>query len=297
MPSMSIAQEPCAACSWTAEREASCGYQSNVKVFYAVGDRAAWEVGSQRIIKDRSSHPPNLEAWNLRFIRENTSIPIPVVIDDWIEQDRQFLITKRIPGTPLSEVWSTLSGKDKDSYAKQTVGYLHQLRSLCSTQIQCLNAQPVYSAFLFRDGYALPHGPLASDDELWNEMAKGLTNVPQDLQDCLKQRMPAAQPYTFTHGDLTSKNIIVQDGRVTGIVDWEGSGYFPVWWEYASTAIVDSQDDHSWKDRLRGHMENCEKGLLFWRCYYNLSRWPNVDEKMLQWLQCLDEEIGANHTA
>ncbi|KAF5128414.1 hypothetical protein E5D57_009353 [Metarhizium anisopliae] len=286
---MSSAQVPCAACSWTTERQDSCGYQSNVKIFYAVGDRATWEVGSQRIVKDRSSHPPNSEAENLRFVRVNTTIPVPVVVDDWNDRGRHFLITERIPGTPLSEVWPSLSESDKDGYAKQTVEYLRQLRTLCSTRIQSINEQPVYSAFLFRDGYGIPHGPLTSDEHLWDEMAKGLKNAPQDLQDLLRRRMPSAQPYTFTHGDLTSKNIIVQNGSVTGVIDWESSGYFPAWWEFVSTAIVDSEDDRSWKERLREHMENWDEGLQFWRCYYNLSRWPSVDEKLLQWLQRPDE--------
>ena len=284
--SMSIAQEPCSACSWTTDRQDSCGYRSNIKVFYAVGDRAAWGIGSQRIIKDRSSHPPNTEAENLRFIRKNTTIPVPVVVDDWIEQGRHFLIAERIPGTPLNELWSTLSECDKDSYAKQTVEYLSQLRVLCSTKIQNIHEEPVYSAFLFRDGYGIPHGPLSSDEQLWDEMAKSLQNVPLDVRNRLRQRMPAAQPYTFTHGDLTAKNIIVQDGRVTGIVDWESSGYFPAWWEFASTAIVDDEDDRSWKNLLQRHMEGLDEGLQFWRCYYTLSRWPNVDAELLQWLQC-----------
>lgn len=105
---MSSAQEPCSACSWSTDRQDACRYQSNVKVFYALGDRAAWGVGSKRIFKDRSSHPPNSEADNLRFIRGNTTIPVPVVIDDWTERDRHFIITERIPGTPLDEIWSAV---------------------------------------------------------------------------------------------------------------------------------------------------------------------------------------------
>lgn len=36
----------------------------------------------------------------------------------------------------------------------------------------------------------------------------------------------------FTHADLNMRNIIVEDGRITGIVDWENAGFFPEYWEY-----------------------------------------------------------------
>lgn len=37
----------------------------------------------------------------------------------------------------------------------------------------------------------------------------------------------------FTHGDLNMRNILAQDGKTTGIVDWENAGWLPEYWEYA----------------------------------------------------------------
>jgi len=39
----------------------------------------------------------------------------------------------------------------------------------------------------------------------------------------------------MTHGDLSFRNIIVQGEKLTGIVDWETAGWYPDYWEYAST--------------------------------------------------------------
>ncbi|RHZ46012.1 uncharacterized protein CDV56_102898, partial [Aspergillus thermomutatus] len=103
-----------------------------------------------------------------------------------------------------------------------------QLRKLHSPKMQSLGGQPIYSAFLFPGGYGLPHGPLSSDDELWAEMEVTLKGVPEDARLRLQNHMPPAAPYTFTHGDLTYVNIMVEDGCLTGIPDWEASGYFPV---------------------------------------------------------------------
>ncbi|EZF43583.1 hypothetical protein H113_02868 [Trichophyton rubrum MR1459] len=36
----------------------------------------------------------------------------------------------------------------------------------------------------------------------------------------------------FTHADLSPSNIMVKDGKITAIIDWEFAGWFPEYWEY-----------------------------------------------------------------
>ncbi|GAB1209757.1 hypothetical protein APSETT445_008538 [Aspergillus pseudonomiae] len=148
-----------------------------------------------------------------------------------------------------------MSGVDKEWVAKQTAEYLMQLRGLHSTP----NGKPrrtatLLSFFLFPTGYGIGHGPFSSDDELWAEMALALEKVPEDVRLELRRRMPAAAPYTFTHGDLTNVNIMVDYGDLAGILDWESSGYFPVWWEFTCAGMGLGQDDKEWKDLLRKYL-------------------------------------------
>lgn len=37
----------------------------------------------------------------------------------------------------------------------------------------------------------------------------------------------------FTHGDIERRNIMVDECRVIGIIDWEYAGWYPDYWEYA----------------------------------------------------------------
>ncbi|KAL4794363.1 hypothetical protein BDV19DRAFT_390201 [Aspergillus venezuelensis] len=84
--------------------------------------------------------------------------------------------------------------------------------------------------------------------------------------------MPPAQPYTFTHGDLTDVNITVENGSLSGIIDWESAAYFPVWWEYAKTSILNSEEDYEWKVLLKKYMPDYEKAREWWGVYYWLCR-------------------------
>lgn len=273
-------EQPCTACSWTPKRQDACRYNSHVNLFYGVGDRGVWELGSKLVLKERSADAPpaHLEAKNLQFIRENTTIPGPDIVEEWSEDNGcYFLLTTRVQGTSLKEAWPTLTETQKNSIAQETAQYLQQLRKITSKTLQSVDNGPLYSAFLFASGNGLPHGPLTSDKQLWKEMAKGLEGFADDDIPRLGQQMPRAEPYTFTHGDLSTSNIIVKDGSLAGIIDWEVSGYYPVWWEFAATAIGQDDDDIVWKELLRKHMEDFTAGREFWREYYRcvLKQYPN----------------------
>ena len=49
-------------------------------------------------------------------------------------------------------------------------------------------------------------------------------------EKCL-QSWPAMEPFTFTHNDLCPGNIMIHEGHVSGIIDWDEAGYYPVWYE------------------------------------------------------------------
>ncbi|RAH63269.1 hypothetical protein BO85DRAFT_465171 [Aspergillus piperis CBS 112811] len=265
---MSSTSTPCTACSWTPERQNHCNYKSHLKPFYESGDRGICSLGSKVILEDRGPNHPTSEVPNIHFVQDRTCIPVPTIIESWEEgeEDKHTLTSmQRTPGEPLSN---------------QVASYLHQLRSLQSDKIQCLGGRPVYSNFLFKNDSSsssgeieIPRGLFASDDELWAEMERGLDErIPEAARVRLRQRMPTAMPYTFTHGDLTMGNIMVEDGELTGIIGWETAGYFPVWWEYVATSVPDGEEDREWKGLLRRYLPDYSAAREFWLEYWYLCR-------------------------
>jgi len=47
-----------------------------------------------------------------------------------------------------------------------------------------------------------------------------------------RSRRPADYPIVFTQGDLAARNILVREGRIIALLDWEYAGWYPVYWEY-----------------------------------------------------------------
>lgn len=202
---------PCSACSWTVERQECCRYESHVKIFYECSDRGVWSLGSKFVLKERGTSHRGYEVPNIQFVQEKTSIPVPDVVDNWEEDDCAFTLSRRAPGETLHEAWPKLSNDEKENIAKETAEYLTQLRKLQSNKVQAFGGRPVYCNFLFpgkKSDQPFPsYGPFSSDDELWVEMEKGLHKVPKAARERLRNRMPPAEPYTFTHADLTDVNI------------------------------------------------------------------------------------------
>jgi len=47
----------------------------------------------------------------------------------------------------------------------------------------------------------------------------------------------------FTHGDLNPWNILVHDGHVSAILDWETAGWYPEYWEFTTAWRYTSPGD------------------------------------------------------
>jgi Ser/Thr protein kinase RdoA (MazF antagonist) len=42
----------------------------------------------------------------------------------------------------------------------------------------------------------------------------------------------------FTHGDANCANILVRDGKIVGLVDFEFAGFYPEYWEYTNAMNI-----------------------------------------------------------
>jgi aminoglycoside phosphotransferase (APT) family kinase protein len=275
---------PCSACGWTAEQQRHCFYKSSVKLFYGASDRGAWSLGSKFVLKERSSKRVTLEPANVRLVQHHTTIPVASVVAEWTEpaDGAHFTLAERVPGMTLADAWPQMSADDKERVAEQTAALLQQLRSLHAPRLQSDGGGPLYDHQLFRGDGGLPHGPFASDAELWAAMEPALAAAPAAARQRLRDRMPPCAPYTFTHGDLNYHNIMVDvaTGKVTGILDWELSGYFPVWWEYASSTTWGcSAEDADWRFLLRKHLEPFEEAREWWFDFMSLERYPEINAR------------------
>ena len=73
--------------------------------------------------------------------------------------------------------------------------------------------------------------------------------------------------FRFYHPDLGSGTIIISDGVVAGVIDWEAAGYYPVFWIATKPSVAPGVEfslptaggeDFEWRKSLRMELERRE---------------------------------------
>ncbi|OOF99121.1 hypothetical protein ASPCADRAFT_513206 [Aspergillus carbonarius ITEM 5010] len=281
----------CIACGWTSAKQKQCCYSSHVKLIYGAHDRGVWSIGSDLILKERPDEGPKAEVDTLRKLATYEDIPAPKLLRDWVDRDgRYFVLVECMDGQTLEKVWPSLSESQKLVIADQVVQVRNQLRKLTSPSIQGVDQCPCSPALLFFD--LKPRGPFHSDAELWDALTLTLRDksFPQKVLDNLKKRLPPCEPYVLTHCDLNLGNIMVKDGKLVGILDWEYAAYYPIWYEYVSASYGFTEMDAEWKKPLRQRLDVHADAKAFWMDVYHLRQYPDLDEKGPEILEKLSSD-------
>ncbi|KAF5234541.1 hypothetical protein FAUST_7521 [Fusarium austroamericanum] len=102
-------------------------------------------------------------------------------------------------------------------------------------------------------------GPFVTIQDFHQELRHGLELRDDEeafpgLRELIEFHNSSMQRSVFTHGDLSSFNIMAVDDKVTGIVDWETAGWMPPYWEYTSVWHVNPRNVF-WKDAIDEFLE------------------------------------------
>jgi hypothetical protein len=164
-----------------------------------------------------------------------------------------------IPGIPLSEAWPKLSHEGKLSTQQQLEDIFCRLRSLRQEDGKAIGGICGEGAKELRvDECALFKGITTSAefcDLQFSARHHGSNTYVNLLRSLLKADVSnSTSGSVFTHGDVRTDNIMVKTNPsinghciVTGIIDWEDSGFYPAYFECTSlTRILSLVDEDDW---------------------------------------------------
>ncbi|KAG6335024.1 hypothetical protein ID866_4069 [Astraeus odoratus] len=173
------------------------------------------------------------EADALRYLnRVAPRLPIPRLIGSFQLDDKVYTIMTKLRGHQLLDKWAEITAKQCTGVVlKEVTAILHQLWNMPQP------AEVRGKVMMSGSGHGLPHprtlheslgGPYVSTLECYDSMCDTkMTNVPPRISNALAQ-----DPIVWVHMDLRMQNVLVDDsGHVTGIVDWEDSGWLPKHWQ------------------------------------------------------------------
>ena len=185
------------------------------------------------------------KASTLRYVGEHTSIPVPKVYCAFQHKGSAYILMDRINGKELARGWGTRSTESKEKILAQLKKMVQELRSLPppSLCISNVDGGPVYDCQF--PGTSSIVGPFNTIHDFYDFLRNGVEADPMNLPDVNRMVMLQDRPWpmpVFTHGDLSSFNILVRGDDIIGIINWETSGWYPSYWEYSMAWYVNPQN-------------------------------------------------------
>lgn len=149
---------------------------------------------------------------------------------------------ERIEGDMIGRGWVKRSEDSKAELLSQVAGIVREMRDLQPSQGTRLASVDGGSLFDCRvPGSSLRFGPFDTVQDFHRHLLMGLdySRLGPEIQELIRQNK--SWPLVFTHGDLSSLNLLVRGDDIVAIVDLETAGWYPSYWEYTSAYQVNPQ--------------------------------------------------------
>ena len=184
------------------------------------------------------------EGQALHFVGTHTSLPVPVVVDNFEHEGRVYLVMSRLPGHSLAEVYREITPEVERKLSAQLPRILAPLRALPPPdasrpgRVCGFDGGPVHCARI-RFGQH-PAGPWDTVEAFHAELMRRAAEInvppqcpksPEAVHDVISRAHARTQRVCLTHNDLGAHNVLVDDEwNITGIVDWESCAWMPEYW-------------------------------------------------------------------
>lgn len=159
--------------------------------------------------------------------RMPTDIPHPIAVASGMRQSGgEYLILERLPGENLERAWPSLDESDRVRIVQELGNIMKSLHALpIANWMHNPWVADVLAKKRWKDAYHAPPElyPLLMDSAVIArpELRPTLDSASLFIAARMFAFIPA--PRTFIHTDLHLRNVVVDAGRVTGLIDFEGS--------------------------------------------------------------------------
>lgn len=203
------------------------------------------------------------EAHSIKHVADNTSMPVPKVYCVFKRKGLTYIVMSRVKGRPIGLGWKEKHDDSKKKILNQLKGYIQELRSLTPPKAGYVGGLEGCYAYDMRIP-AIQGGFKSADSvtEFHRLIRENIDQTPgaSDERKAIFERLVALQKNCsnnthFSHGDLSALNILVNKDEVIGILDWDTSGWYPDYWEYARRKCDCHPFEHVWSNETDRYLD------------------------------------------
>lgn len=171
---------------------------------------------------------------------------------------------ERIHGSSIGEGWFKRSEESRRKILQQLKDMIAEIRRIerpTGTGVAHIDGGPLYDCRL--PGTSNHFGPFETIQDFHRFLRGGHEAHPDhfpEVSNLISQQDALESSLAFTHGDLSSLNVLASGDKIVGIVDWETAGWYPSYWEYTTAWHVNPQNQF-WQDEVDEFLEPMHKEL------------------------------------
>ncbi|KAJ6439313.1 hypothetical protein O9K51_07198 [Purpureocillium lavendulum] len=176
-------------------------------------------------------------------------VPAPALHEAYTTADGENHIRMSyIEGETLHTLWPDMSAESRKDIALQLRDILKIMRSATPPPdyIGACDGSQIRET---RVHFAY-HAPPCSDEKGFNDylLSALYEPTPALIRQAFARRMQTHTHHriVLSHCDLMPRNILVQDGKIKGLIDWEDGGWYPEYWEYVK--FFQRFGERDWKE-------------------------------------------------
>ncbi|KAF2425514.1 kinase-like protein [Tothia fuscella] len=173
------------------------------------------------------------EFQSLQLVEKYTDIPAPRAVDTAQHSEYSYLLMTRVSGQPIGKMLAIMTDEKIAIAVQDLKKYLAGLQHIPNTTgsgFQICNSLGA-GILDWRIGDSQREELKFKSEAEFNQY---LTSpFDESTQKQAEKAHHRKHGIVFTHNDLNPRNVLADEtGKITGIVDWECSGWFPEHWEY-----------------------------------------------------------------
>jgi aminoglycoside phosphotransferase (APT) family kinase protein len=165
----------------------------------------------------------------MHFIKDNTSVPIPRVFRVHKYKGTTFIETEFIPGRE-AYVWH-----QKQALMEELESYVKQIRSLDPPTPEIVTS--AYGNYCRDPQFGLRLFSTHSDLHSFLRIGLDLSDWDTEYAKQVIEYHTRNYVSKFTHGDLAPRNVLVHNGRISAIIDWDCAGWRPEYSELPNPTL------------------------------------------------------------
>ncbi|CZR69067.1 uncharacterized protein PAC_18968 [Phialocephala subalpina] len=211
--------------------------------------------------------------WAIRHLLP--SVPVPEVYGWCREQGETFIYMQLVEGITLEQAWPNFDIEDKYEICKQLQRILENLRQLkqdpSSPFVGDINQERLHDVVFQISKSSGPFTTVAAFNDWLATLRSGAPPGLNVDYGPWRSGLLDDIPIVFTHADLHRSNIMVsQDAngvpRITAIIDWHQSGWYPASWEFYKTRLTCKAKDQ-WELEFILEFLQAYRGYIAWEYF------------------------------